>query len=52
MFLLDSTPALQITKSKMEEYAIETWNLSKRFGELVAVDHISFDVKKGRYLAS
>jgi len=31
----------------MHEIAIKTTNLTKKFGELVAVDHISFDVKKG-----
>jgi ABC-2 type transport system ATP-binding protein len=29
------------------EKAIEVWDLSKRYGEIFAVDHISFDVKEG-----
>jgi ABC-2 type transport system ATP-binding protein len=29
------------------QYAIEVSNLTKKFGDLVAVDHISFKVKKG-----
>jgi len=29
------------------EYSIEAVNLTKRYGDLVAVDHISFEVKKG-----
>jgi ABC-2 type transport system ATP-binding protein len=31
----------------MQEIAIRTDNLTKKFGELVAVDHVSFDVRKG-----
>ncbi len=31
----------------MENIAIQTDNLTKKFGDLVAVDHVSFDVKKG-----
>ncbi len=31
----------------MQEIAIKTDNLTKKFGELVAVDHVSFDVRKG-----
>lgn len=31
----------------MHEIAIQTTDLTKKFGELVAVDHISFEVKKG-----
>lgn len=31
----------------MDEISIQTNNLTKRFGDLVAVDHVSFDVKKG-----
>lgn len=31
----------------MDEVAINTTNLTKKFGKLVAVDHVSFDVKKG-----
>ena len=31
----------------MDEISIQTANLTKNFGELVAVDHVSFDVKKG-----
>ncbi len=29
------------------EYAIEVSNLTKKYGDLVAVDHVSFDVEKG-----
>jgi ABC-2 type transport system ATP-binding protein len=29
------------------EYAIEVTNLTKKYGDLVAVDHINFQVKKG-----
>jgi ABC-2 type transport system ATP-binding protein len=31
----------------MDKYAIQTSELTKKFGELVAVDHISFNVKEG-----
>ena len=31
----------------MNEIAINTMNLTKKFGELLAVDHVSFDVKNG-----
>lgn len=31
----------------MKEYAIETHELTKNYGKLVAVDHVSFKVKKG-----
>ncbi len=31
----------------MEKIAINTSDLTKRFGDLVAVDHVSFEVKKG-----
>jgi ABC-2 type transport system ATP-binding protein len=31
----------------MEDIAIKTTNLTKKFKELVAVDHVSFDVKRG-----
>ncbi|MDD4308068.1 MAG: ATP-binding cassette domain-containing protein [Thermoplasmata archaeon] len=31
----------------MDEYSIVTDSLTKRFGDLVAVDHVSFSVKKG-----
>ncbi|MFX1479212.1 MAG: ATP-binding cassette domain-containing protein, partial [Promethearchaeota archaeon] len=31
----------------MEEIAIQTFDLTKNFKDLVAVDHISIEVKKG-----
>lgn len=31
----------------MDEYAVESIELTRRFGEFVAVDHISFNVKRG-----
>jgi ABC-2 type transport system ATP-binding protein len=31
----------------MAEFAISTKDLTKKFGDLVAVDHVSFDVKEG-----
>ncbi len=31
----------------MEEYSIQTDGLTKTFGELVAVDHVTFNVRKG-----
>ena len=30
------------------EAAIKTVDLTKRFGELVAVDHVNFEVEKGK----
>src|SRR6266540_2563527 len=35
------------TKTDTSEYAVTLKNLSKRFGDFVAVDKISLDVKKG-----
>ncbi|HBQ61085.1 MAG TPA: ABC transporter [Balneolaceae bacterium] len=31
----------------MPEYAIQTENLTRKFGDFIAVDHISFEVQKG-----
>ena len=31
----------------MEDVAIKTDGLTKRFGDFVAVDHVTFDVKRG-----
>jgi len=38
---------LDVIVGMQEEYAIEVSNLTKRYGNLVAVDHINFQVKKG-----
>ena len=29
------------------EYAVEVSNLTKKYGDLVAVDHVNFSVRKG-----
>jgi len=34
----------------MVEYAIETFELTRKFGDLVAVDHVSFKVEEGELL--
>ncbi len=36
-----------ITEQKMNEPVISVQNLTRRFGDFIAVDHINFDVKQG-----
>jgi ABC-2 type transport system ATP-binding protein len=38
---------LPIIPAHMSEISIQTNSLTKKFGDLVAVDHVTFDVKKG-----
>jgi ABC-2 type transport system ATP-binding protein len=38
---------VELADEPMDKFAIQTSELTKKFGELVAVDHISFNVKEG-----
>jgi ABC-type nitrate/sulfonate/bicarbonate transport system ATPase subunit len=40
-----------VTRQEREAYKIEVVNLTKRFGDLLVLDNISFNVAKGEFLA-
>ena len=39
-------------KDSMEAPAIQTWNLTRRFGTFTAIDQINLKVRHGQYLDS
>jgi len=38
---------MRVSAGMQTDYAIEVLNLTKKYGDLVAVDHVNFDVRKG-----